>query len=86
MRRRRRPRSCAAGTRCRSGPPRGGSLDLAALAVRLAPVGEVSANEHLLRFSGAGAERGVFKDGRAIVKNVRDVAQARSLYAKYVGA
>ena len=27
----------------------------------------------------------VFKDGRAIVKNVRDVAQARSLYARYVG-
>jgi molybdopterin/thiamine biosynthesis adenylyltransferase len=66
--------------------PRGGSLDLAALAVRLAPVGEVSANEHLLRFSGAGAELVVFKDGRAIVKNVRDVAQARSLYSKYVGA
>jgi molybdopterin-synthase adenylyltransferase len=66
-------------------PPRGGSLDLAALALRLAPVGEVSANEHLLRFSAAGAELVVFKDGRAIVKNVRDVAQARSLYSKYVG-
>jgi len=67
-------------------PPRGGSLDLAALALRLAAVGEVSANEHLLRFSAAGAELVVFRDGRAIVKNVRDVAQARSLYAKYVGA
>jgi molybdopterin-synthase adenylyltransferase len=66
-------------------PPRGGSLDLAALALRLAAVGEVSANEHLLRFSAAGAELVVFRDGRAIVKNVHDVAQARSLYAKYVG-
>jgi adenylyltransferase/sulfurtransferase len=67
-------------------PPRGGSLDLAALALRLAAVGEVNANEHLLRFSAAGAELVVFRDGRAIVKNVRDVAQARSLYSKYVGS
>lgn len=66
-------------------PPRGGALDLGGLALRLAAVGEVSANEHLLRFSAAGAELVVFRDGRAIVKNVRDVAQARSLYAKYVG-
>jgi len=66
-------------------PPRGASLDLGALALRLAGVGEVSANEHLVRFAAAGAELVVFKDGRAIVKNVRDVAQARSLYAKYVG-
>ena len=66
--------------------PARGRLDLAALALRLAAVGEVSANEHLLRFSAAGAELVVFRDGRAIVKNVRDVAQARSLYSKYVGS
>ena len=65
--------------------PRNGAVDLQALAQRLAGVGDVSANEHLLRFSTAGAELVVFRDGRAIVKNVRDVAQARSLYAKYVG-
>ena len=65
--------------------PKGGVLDLTALAARLAPSGEVSANEHLVRFSAPGAELVVFKDGRAIVKNVRDVAQARSLYARYVG-
>lgn len=65
--------------------PRGGALDLPALAQRLAGSGTVAANEHLLRFSAPGAELVVFKDGRAIVKNVRDVAQARSLYAKYVG-
>jgi adenylyltransferase/sulfurtransferase len=65
--------------------PKGGGLDLPALAARLAASGEVSANEHLVRFRGPGAEMVVFKDGRAIVKNVRDVAQARSLYARYVG-
>jgi adenylyltransferase/sulfurtransferase len=65
--------------------PRGGALDLPTLAARLAGSGEVSANEHLVRFRAPGAEMVVFKDGRAIVKNVRDVAQARSLYARYVG-
>ena len=66
--------------------PRGAGVDLPALASRLAAVGEVTANEHLLRFSAPGAELIVFRDGRAIVKNVHDVGQARSLYAKYVGA
>jgi adenylyltransferase/sulfurtransferase len=66
--------------------PRGAVLDLTALAGRLASAGEVSANEHLVRFTAAGAELVVFRDGRAIVKNVRDLAHARSLYAKYVGS
>jgi len=45
-----------------------------------------AANEHLVRFVVPEAELVVFRDGRAIVKHVRDTAQARSLYAKYVGA
>ena len=65
--------------------PGGAALDLVALAKRLASAGQVTSNEHLVRFSAPGAEMVVFKDGRAIVKNVRDVAQARSLYARYVG-
>jgi adenylyltransferase/sulfurtransferase len=65
--------------------PRGGALDLGALASRLAGVADVTANEHLVRFAADGAEFVVFRDGRAIVKNVHDVAQARSLYARYVG-
>jgi adenylyltransferase/sulfurtransferase len=64
----------------------GASLDLGLLADRLARVGAVTANEHLVRFRTPEADLVVFKDGRAIVKNVRDTAQARSLYAKYVGA
>jgi adenylyltransferase/sulfurtransferase len=60
--------------------------DLAALAGRLSTAFAVTRNEHLLRFSADGAEIVVFRDGRAIVKNVRDVAHARSLYARYVGS
>jgi adenylyltransferase/sulfurtransferase len=67
-------------------PARPASLDLDALASRLRALGRVRANEHLLRFEGAGAELVVFKDGRAIVKGVKDAAEARSVYARYVGA
>ncbi len=67
-------------------PPRGSVLDLPALASRLAAVGSVSSNPYLIRFQAPEAELIVFGDGRAIVKGVTDTAQARSLYAKYIGA
>jgi adenylyltransferase/sulfurtransferase len=68
-------------------PGRDAHVDLGALAERLGASAQVRAvNEHLVRFVVPEAELVVFRDGRAIVKNVRDTAQARSLYAKYVGA
>jgi adenylyltransferase/sulfurtransferase len=67
-------------------PPRGARVDLAALAQRLAAVGTVVANEYLVRFEAGDGELVVFGDGRAIVKGVKDTAQARTLYAKYVGS
>jgi molybdopterin-synthase adenylyltransferase len=66
--------------------PRGTKLDLASLAERLRAVGQVIANEHLVRFVTEESELVVFADGRAIVKGVSDPAQARSVYARYVGA
>jgi molybdopterin/thiamine biosynthesis adenylyltransferase len=67
-------------------PGRDAQVDLGALADRLGASADVRAvNEHLVRFVVPEAELVVFRDGRAIVKNVRDTAQARSLYAKYVG-
>jgi molybdopterin/thiamine biosynthesis adenylyltransferase len=65
--------------------PQGTVVDLSALAGRLAAVGKVSANDYLVRFTARDAEIVVFRDGRAIVKGVRDASRARSLYAKYVG-
>ena len=61
------------------------TLDLAALRVRLEPLGEVRANEFALRFRAAPYELTVFPDGRAIVKGTSDPALARSLYARYIG-
>ena len=65
--------------------PQGGPIDLVSLAGRLQAAGDVTANEHLVRFRAAGAELVVFGDGRAIVKGVRDATEARSVYARYVG-
>ena len=67
-------------------PPNGTTIDLPQFADRLAHLGEVKSNEYLVRFTVDGNEITVFRDGRAIVKGTDDVAVARSLYARYVGA
>jgi molybdopterin-synthase adenylyltransferase len=61
------------------------TVDLPALGARLAPLGEVRANEYALRFAIAPYEITVFADGRAIIKGTSDTGVARSLYARYVG-
>ena len=61
-------------------------LDLAVLRERLAPLGDVRANEFALRFFLPEYEMTIFPDGRAIVKGTTDPGLARSLYARYVGA
>jgi molybdopterin/thiamine biosynthesis adenylyltransferase len=61
-------------------------LDLALLAERLGDAGLVSANEHLLRMEVEGVQLTVFADGRTIVKGTDDTAQARALFARYVGS
>ncbi|MBX3266844.1 MAG: ThiF family adenylyltransferase [Acidobacteria bacterium] len=66
-------------------PPRLTEIDLPALAARLSALGDVKQNEYLLRFSIENQEITVFRDGRAIVKGTDDPAQARSLYARYLG-
>ena len=68
-------------------PPRGAgaTLDLPALAERLAPVGEVASNGFLLRLRIDGYEVTIFPDARAIVKGTDDTGVARSIYARYVG-
>jgi adenylyltransferase/sulfurtransferase len=61
------------------------TLDLEELAARLRPLGTVRANGFALRFSIPPHELMVFPDGRAIIQGTQDPAQARSLYARYVG-
>ena len=61
------------------------ALDLPGLAERLAPLGEVRHNPHLVRLLTNGYDLTIFPDGRAIVKGTSDPAVARGLYARYVG-
>lgn len=65
------------------------TVDLQALAHRLASQGPVKHNPSLLRaLIHEGEERyelSVFPDGRAIIRGTTDPARARSLYARYVG-
>jgi len=60
-------------------------IDLPDLAARLAPLGDVRANEYALRLLIAPYELTVFADGRAIVKGTSDAGVARSLYARFIG-
>jgi molybdopterin/thiamine biosynthesis adenylyltransferase len=59
--------------------------DLAALAARLRPLGEVRSNGLLLRFRRGEHTLTVFPDGRALVQGTTDTGLARSLYARFVG-
>ena len=60
-------------------------LDLVALAARLAPLGEVTRNEFLVRATLDGYELTVFPDARAIIKGTADPSVARTVYARYIG-
>jgi adenylyltransferase/sulfurtransferase len=69
-------------------PGRSASLALEEVAARLRESGEASeivVNSYLLRGRLAGREIVLFPDGRAIVQGTQDPAEARSLYARYVG-
>lgn len=63
-------------------------VDLEATAQRLAPLAKSppTINRYLLRVRIDRYEITLFRDGRAIVKGVSSPAEARTLYAKYVGA
>lgn len=60
-------------------------LNLAKLAARLRPLGEVRVNDFALRMSIPNYDLTFFPDGRAIVKGTTDVGVARSLYARLIG-
>jgi adenylyltransferase/sulfurtransferase len=61
------------------------TVDLASLADRLKPAGEVAFNEFLLRFRAEGYDITVFRDARSIVRGTSDPNVARSVYARYIG-
>ena len=68
-----------------SGAP-GSRLSLDDMADKLAAVGTVSRNPFLVRAQVGEYQITVFPDGRAIIGGTDDVATARTVYSKYVGA
>ena len=67
-------------------PPKPTQIDLALLAEKLKLLGDVKQNEYLVRFTAGENEVTVFQDARAIIKGTDDIAAARSIYARFVGA
>jgi adenylyltransferase/sulfurtransferase len=67
-------------------PPAGATLSLEELGRRLAGVGEIKRNAFLLRLSVDGYVLSVFPDGRTIVAGTNDIATARTVHARYIGA
>ncbi len=64
----------------------GSRIDLEDLARRLSPLGRLERNRFLLRAVIDNYQLTVFADGRAIISGTYDLAAAKSLYARYVGA
>ncbi len=67
-------------------PAQRANLSLADLASKLEAVGRVTQNRYLVRLAVDDYQLTIFPDGRAIISGTDDIAQARTLYAKYVGA
>jgi len=62
------------------------ALDLEQLEQQLVSLGTVRRNPFLLRFQVDGYTFTIFPDGRAIIAGTEDVAVAKTLYARYLGA
>jgi adenylyltransferase/sulfurtransferase len=67
-------------------PAGGAAVSLEVLSARLAGVGRVERNAFLLRLAVDGYLLTVFPDGRTIVSGTSDIATARTLHARYIGA
>jgi molybdopterin/thiamine biosynthesis adenylyltransferase len=61
-------------------------VSLEALADKLASVGQVTRNKYLVRATIGTYLVTVFPDGRAVIGGTEDIAEARGVYAKYVGS
>jgi adenylyltransferase/sulfurtransferase len=64
----------------------GTKLSLDELAQRLAGVGSIQCNAYLMRLAVDGFVLTVFPDGRTIVSGTDDLATARTVHARYIGA
>jgi adenylyltransferase/sulfurtransferase len=66
--------------------PTGAAMPLTQLAEKLQAVGQVTSNPFLLRLEVDHYRITVFADGRAIVGGTNDVAEAKTVHARYIGS
>jgi adenylyltransferase/sulfurtransferase len=66
--------------------PKHTSVSLENLATQLESAGKVVANPYLVRLFVDDYTITIFADGRSIISGTQDVAVAKSVHAKYVGA
>jgi adenylyltransferase/sulfurtransferase len=62
------------------------AVDFNAFVEKLSAVGKVTRNQYLLRCAIGQYMITLFSDGRAIIGGTSDIAEARSVYAKFVGS
>jgi adenylyltransferase/sulfurtransferase len=67
-------------------PAPGTVISLDSFSEKLATVGKVSRNKYLLRLTVDKYLITLFPDGRAIIGGTDDIAEARTVYARYIGA
>jgi adenylyltransferase/sulfurtransferase len=66
-------------------PASAAEIDLAAFAEKLEKTGKVKRGPYLLSFEDGRVSFNLLRDGRAIIKHVKDEKAARSVYAEYIG-
>jgi molybdopterin/thiamine biosynthesis adenylyltransferase len=67
-------------------PAEKAEISLDTMATKLSAVGKVTRNKYLLRLAVEDYLITLFPDGRAIVGGTDDVAEARTVFAKYIGS
>jgi len=67
-------------------PPDRQRLSLPAMAEKLRGVGRVTVNAFLLRLEVDGYQITLFADGRAIIGGTDEIAEAKTVYAKFIGS
>jgi len=66
-------------------PVHHGAIDMEAVADRLSALGSTRRAGGVLVADVEGRRLTIFPDGRALIRGVKDEAEARGVYAKYVG-
>jgi adenylyltransferase/sulfurtransferase len=61
------------------------SVSLDQMEAKLRPFGSVTKNRYLVRANIDKYQLTVFPDGRAVIGGTEDIAEAKSLYARYIG-